>query len=313
MNRTKLFISPAAASMLLISIIGLAAGQSLSAGGFVVVPVSGQTGVREPIRVGGNVQESKLIYRVEPVYPELAKRAMINGAVVMVATADEQGLVSDVRVTSGHPLLVEAAVAAVKQWRYSPTLLNGIPVPVLFTVTCIFKLMGDNDVLMAMDESGKLTARTATADLEMLMPKLVQGGTAFIQIATDTPVQVAERAVQDLMKRGVQNIQLSGPFTLYQGRVFYSGSPASPPQLMPDLEKLRALLDASLTQKDAGTVNILYYSIYVNQAGEIVAVQREAGPDNPEINQELMRSRVISPALMNGTPVPYVYTFRMGN
>jgi protein TonB len=95
---------------------------------------------RDPIRVGGNVQESKLIRRIEPVYPELAKRARVQGKVVLVVTVDEEGNVSDIRVTSGHPLLDDAALSAVRQWKYSPTLLNGEPVPVIATVTVIFNL-----------------------------------------------------------------------------------------------------------------------------------------------------------------------------
>ena len=95
---------------------------------------------RDPIRVGGNVQESKLIRRVEPTYPELAKRARVQGKVVLVVTVDEEGNVTDIRVTSGHPLLDEAAVSAVKQWKYSPTLLNGEPVPVIANVTVFFNL-----------------------------------------------------------------------------------------------------------------------------------------------------------------------------
>jgi len=95
---------------------------------------------REPIRVGGNVQESKLIRKVEPVYPELAKRARVSGVVVLQVTVDEEGNVAELRVLKGHPLLNDAAEAAVRQWKYSPTLLNGEPVPVIATVTVIFNL-----------------------------------------------------------------------------------------------------------------------------------------------------------------------------
>jgi protein TonB len=95
---------------------------------------------REPIRVGGNVQESKLIRKIDPVYPELAKRARVTGRVILIVTVDEEGAVSDIRISSGHPLLNDAAVTAVKQWRYSPTLLNGEPVPVTATVTVFFNL-----------------------------------------------------------------------------------------------------------------------------------------------------------------------------
>jgi len=95
---------------------------------------------RDPIKVGGNVQESKLIRRIEPAYPELAKRARVQGKVVLVVTVDEEGNVSEIKVQQGHPLLDEAAKAAVAQWKYSPTLLNGEPVPVIATVTVIFNL-----------------------------------------------------------------------------------------------------------------------------------------------------------------------------
>ena len=94
--------------------------------------------LRLPIKVGGNVQESKLIRRVEPVYPELAKRARVEGRVLLVVTVDEEGNVSEIRVIGGHQLLVEAALSAVRQWKYSPTLVNGEAVPVITTVTVRF-------------------------------------------------------------------------------------------------------------------------------------------------------------------------------
>jgi protein TonB len=90
--------------------------------------------------VGGNVQESKLIKKVEPVYPELAKRARVSGVVILQVTVDEEGSVTELRVLRGHPLLDEEAKRAVQQWKYSPTLLNGEPVPVIATVTVIFNL-----------------------------------------------------------------------------------------------------------------------------------------------------------------------------
>jgi protein TonB len=92
------------------------------------------------MRVGGNVQESKILRRVDPVYPELAKRARVEQMVMLEVNVDEEGNVASVRVMKGHPLLDQAAVDAVKQWKYSPTLLNNEPVPVIATVTVIFKL-----------------------------------------------------------------------------------------------------------------------------------------------------------------------------
>jgi len=95
---------------------------------------------KPPIRVGGNVQNSKLIQKIDPVYPELAKRARVAGIVLLQVTVDEQGSVQDVKLIRGHPLLNQSAIDAVRQWRYSPTLLNGEPVQVIATVTVNFVL-----------------------------------------------------------------------------------------------------------------------------------------------------------------------------
>jgi Ca-activated chloride channel family protein len=91
-----------------------------------------------PMSVGGNVQESKILLRVDPVYPEAARRARVSGIVMVEISVDENGNVAQARVIRGHPLLDEAAVNAVKQWKYSPTLLNGVPIPVVATATVVF-------------------------------------------------------------------------------------------------------------------------------------------------------------------------------
>jgi Ca-activated chloride channel family protein len=91
----------------------------------------------EPIIIGGDIQESKIIKKVAPIYPELASRAHVMGKVILIVNVDEKGNVSDVRFSSGHPLLKDAAINAVKQWKYAPKLLNGTPVPVVATVTVV--------------------------------------------------------------------------------------------------------------------------------------------------------------------------------
>jgi periplasmic protein TonB len=92
-----------------------------------------------PIRVG-MLEPSKLIYKVNPVYPPLAAKAHVSGTVVLEAVLNEEGSVSTIKVLSGHVFLVDAAVQAVKQWKYSPTIMNGEPVPIIATVTVIFRL-----------------------------------------------------------------------------------------------------------------------------------------------------------------------------
>ena len=92
------------------------------------------------IRVGGNAQANKIVNKPVPVYPPLAKEARIQGTVRLTVHIGADGTVKDLQLVSGHPLLVAAAVDAVKQWVYQPTLLNGNPVDVLTEVDVNFTL-----------------------------------------------------------------------------------------------------------------------------------------------------------------------------
>lgn len=94
------------------------------------------------VRVGGNVQQARLINMVRPVYPPLAKQARIQGTVRLQAIIAKDGSVIQLEVLGGHPLLVQSALDAVRQWRYQPTLLNGEPVEVVTTVDVVFTLGG---------------------------------------------------------------------------------------------------------------------------------------------------------------------------
>jgi periplasmic protein TonB len=77
---------------------------------------------------------------MKPQYPDIAKQARVQGVVIMECVISPQGAVSSCKVLRGIPLLDQSALDAVKQWTYSPTLLNGVPVPVIMTVTVNFKL-----------------------------------------------------------------------------------------------------------------------------------------------------------------------------
>ena len=92
------------------------------------------------IRVGGNVQAAKIIDMIRPIYPPLAKQARIQGVVRLEAIISKQGQIENLRVISGHPLLIQSALDAVRQWRYQPTLLNGEPVEVVTTIDVVFTL-----------------------------------------------------------------------------------------------------------------------------------------------------------------------------
>jgi protein TonB len=102
-------------------------------------PKPKQTG---PVKIGGNVQAARIINRINPVYPPLARQTRINGTVRLHAIISKDGSIQQLEVISGHPLLQQAALDAVRQWRYQPTLLNGEPVEVDTTIDVIFSLSG---------------------------------------------------------------------------------------------------------------------------------------------------------------------------
>jgi len=96
--------------------------------------------VPQRIRISQGVTKGLLIHREEPTYPVLARSARVQGEVVLSAVIDTNGQITNLQLVSGHPMLVPAAISAVKQWRYKPYLLNGQPVEVETTITVIFTL-----------------------------------------------------------------------------------------------------------------------------------------------------------------------------
>ena len=90
------------------------------------------------VRVGGQIKPPTKIKDVRPVYPAIAQSAGVTGSVTIEATIGEDGKVSDAKVVRSVALLDQAALDAVRQWEYMPTLLNGVPVPVLTTITVNF-------------------------------------------------------------------------------------------------------------------------------------------------------------------------------
>jgi protein TonB len=97
---------------------------------------------KDPIRVriGGLVQQGRLVHEVTPLYPPLARAARNSGQVELMAIIGTDGTVRQLQVLKGHPLLTQAALDAVRQWRYRPATLNGDPVEVLTNITVMFRL-----------------------------------------------------------------------------------------------------------------------------------------------------------------------------
>jgi len=93
-----------------------------------------------PVRASELVQEPRKIVDARPIYPELARQSHVEGTVILEAILDRNGRIDRVRVLRSVPLLDAAAIEAVRQWLYTPTVLNGQPVQVLITITINFQL-----------------------------------------------------------------------------------------------------------------------------------------------------------------------------
>ena len=102
--------------------------------------VSGNSGPKAPVPVGGDVASAQLVSSVPPAYPQMAKMQRISGDVKIDALIDENGRVTAMKVVSGPVLLHQAAMDALKQWRYKPAMLNGTAVSMHLMVTIQFRL-----------------------------------------------------------------------------------------------------------------------------------------------------------------------------
>jgi TonB family protein len=124
----------------------------------------------DAVRAVGQVQPPKLIKQVNPVYPEKARQARVEGIVILEAKADEQGNVTDARILRSIPVLDQAALDAVKQWKYEPMLIDGKPRKVVFTVTVRFMLKeGDKSKTVE-----KFAAGAVKAEGDIEPPKLIK-------------------------------------------------------------------------------------------------------------------------------------------
>jgi len=103
-------------------------------------PVTAPPGPLKPVRVSSGIRTPIKIRDAQPVYPAIAQSARVEGLVILEAVIDERGHVSETRVLRSIPLLDDAATAAVRQWVYSPTVLNGHAIPIVMTATVQFKL-----------------------------------------------------------------------------------------------------------------------------------------------------------------------------
>ena len=98
------------------------------------------SGPKAPLRVGGPIKPPRKTYEVPATYPDDARAARVQGVVVLDVTIAKDGTVADAVIKRSIPMLDQAAIDAVRQWRFEPTLLNGAPIEVLVTITVNFSL-----------------------------------------------------------------------------------------------------------------------------------------------------------------------------
>jgi protein TonB len=241
---------------------------------------------------------SKLIRRVDPVYPELAKRARVSGRVTLQVTVDEAGHVTDAKVVSGHPLLNDAAVTAVKQWKYSPTLLNGAPVPVMATVTVVFMLDGSamegQQAVPPAEGSGFAgPAFDSNAQVSIMAQSLEPP--QFVR-PVEIPAYFAEVVSSDglggtVSIRAIARAEPSG-----DRKAFYA------PELALDRERLHVTAEANWPPGTDPKTRIVY-SFTVNEVSEIKDLKLLSGPDIPGVGNLLAKTGVVAPARLGSSSV----------
>jgi len=141
-GRTRL--ATAMAAVLVLGIVPIASLRAVAA---IMPTVTEAPPQQQPVRIGGNIGEPKKIKHVAPVYPEIAIQAGVQGIVIIEAVIGTDGSVTDARILRPVALLDQAALDAVLQWKFTPTLLNGEPVPVIMTMTVNFRLGEDGQLL----------------------------------------------------------------------------------------------------------------------------------------------------------------------
>ena len=291
MSRSRLAVSMISIFLLLMGTVYLSAGWFPLTG--APLPAQEQNSgeqVQAPhvlTRQGGaNMQEPKLIHRVEPVYPEEAKRIGLQGIVRLAVTIDEEGLVREIKVLDGPPLLIDPAINAVKQWRYSPTLLNGAPVPVETTVMCYFAIKNtaapvrEASAAAASGVGAPPDTRTMT-----LMMHIVNDGQAAATPLSVPPAQEQNAAPQI-------NAPLREPIVV--------GSMVQESKLIHRVEPIYP--EQALRERLQGIVRLM---ITINEDGYVYELRTTEG-NNPILEAaaiDAVKQWQYSPTLLNGVPV----------
>ena len=222
-------------------------------------------------KVNGALQQARLIYKVDPIYPEELKEFKIPGIIPLDITVDEKGAVAEVVVAAQgfnvNQAFAEAAVTAVEKWRYEPALINGIPTWVNFGINITFS--GDE---------------TVSSSVGMVEPDPSMLITEFPGSISSAPSS--------------QN---------YKGHTYYTvTSDISAPVVQVDVTRLQSVAQAGLPPSDVvpNLPPVMIYTIYINENGSVEGWERSGGMNIASLEEELKNIRVLSPAGFDGKAIP---------
>jgi len=172
----------------------------------VLVPAGAMAQTPEPVRVGGNIQAPSRTAYVAPIYPVDARNLRVGGAVIAEAVIGTDGRVSDVRILRSIPMLDQAALEAIRQWTYTPTMLNGVPVPVMMTVTVNFT----PDMSDSTESRAAQTANQANQNGEANQPPVTVNGSPAYRIGGDLKAPERVTFVPPVYPTEAQSAKVSG-------------------------------------------------------------------------------------------------------
>ena len=242
-----------------------------------------------PVRPGGLIAEPKKIVDVRPVYPEIAQQARIQGIVILELIVGVDGSVTDARVLRPAPMLDQAALEAVRQWKYTPTLLNGAPVPVIMTVTVTFTLDGGSP-----HQSTFQTQAPAATDVPSLIDhaKAVHGR-GLLAETEQTLLKALQAVQQERIRLSAERVG-GAVAPLRVG----AGSPAGIPA------------PAVLSSVSPGNVvGITIVEVAIDVTGRVtdVNILRPSGASDAAV-AEAVRQWRFAPTMVNGVAVPVITT-----
>jgi TonB family protein len=250
-----------------------------------------------PLRVGGGIREPRKIHDVRPVYPEAARAAAISGVVILEATIDPEGMPVNIKVLRSIPDLDQAAINAVREGRYQPTLLNGIPVAVVMTVTVNFTLQPSQSSLQVL-EARYATLRREAQELAKT-PEEVEARRRELQLQ----LAVLERQIQQLAAAradaaGAPASARSPESTAADGGVRRVGGAIREPRKVRDVRPVYPKI-----AQDSNVSGVVILETVVSAEGNVTDVRiLRSIPMLDSAAIEAVRQWQYEPPLLNGVP-----------